>query len=119
MPKKPYPTWVFIVLTIGILISNMSEGIAALFILVSLGLILYITLSNFFRGIYLGITMNSGESFFFSGSDNDFLYKAAHEISTRMNEKGQSVINFENCRIDSSQIANNNSQYYKGEYNEP
>ncbi len=114
MPKKKYQTWMFIVIAIAIFLSTQEIESASIFWIVGIIAFAYIAIYNLFRGTYLSITMNSGESFFFSCMEEEFLHKAANEITKRLNEKGKSIINFQNCKIESSQIASNNSHIIGG-----
>lgn len=111
MPKKAYPIWSFIAVILGLLLFSKSALLGFALLAIGIGVIAYTYFSNSSLGSYLIVNMNSGENFFFACNDHNFLARAEKEIMKCFNDKGRSIISFQNCNIDSSQIGTDNSSY--------
>lgn len=111
MPKKEYPIWTFIAIIIGILFITRTTGVGLLILAIGVVPIIWIYKQNTELGNYLVVSMNSGDSFYFSCNNSVFLENAQEEIKKCFNGQSKTIISFQNCQIDSSQIGTNDSAY--------
>lgn len=111
MQKTDYPIWAFIFVLAGLIILSENVMLGLIAIAIGAGVLIYIYQKNTALGSYLVVNLNSGDKFYFSCKDEEFLLKAEKAISKCFNNRGRSVISFQNCNIDSSQIGTNDSTY--------
>lgn len=111
MPPKDYPLWAIIVVIAGVVIFTQSVAIGLSCIAIGGIAIALVYWHNSELEKYLAVITNSGRGFYFSCKNEDFLISAMEQIKACFNDNGKSVINFENCRIESSQIGTTNSRY--------
>ncbi len=112
-PRRSYSPIYFIMMLVGLFMLFMDgfgiKAVGLLIMAVGAILIYMVYKQNLDSGEYLILNLNSGENVYFFSKNHDFIIETIDVIINCINTGKEYKVNFDNCKIESCQLGNDNT----------